>query len=93
MNQKENNIWKTCPAVVCINNKSNPASLIVGKVYGRLRDADGEGHGLIRIVDEDTSEHDGYLYPEAMFVPIQLPKAAARVLTTGTRQVKGHLED
>ena len=66
--------------VICIDNKGNPASLIVGKVYQRLPDEKGEALKLIRVVDEDTSELDGYLYPSAMFVPIELPLVAEQAL-------------
>lgn len=66
--------------VICIDNESNPASLIVGKAYRKLPDAEAERHGLSRIVDEDRSEPDGYLYLSSMFVPIDLPEAAERVL-------------
>jgi len=67
--------------MLCINNKSNPASLILGKVYRRLPDPEAEAHHMVRIVDEDQSEPDGYLYPASMFVPIELPEAAERALT------------
>ena len=66
--------------VICINNKSNPASLILGKVYRTLPDAKAETRNMLRIIDEDTSEPDGYLYPSAMFAPIELPEVARRVL-------------
>jgi hypothetical protein len=66
--------------VICIDNARNPASLIVGKVYRRLPDADAESHGMLRILDEDTSEPDGYLYPASMFAPVELPDAAKQVL-------------
>jgi len=66
--------------VICINNEGNPASLIVGKVYRRLPDPEAEAHDMIRIVDEDLSEPDGYLYPASMFVPVELPEEAKRVL-------------
>jgi hypothetical protein len=66
--------------VICINNDSNPASLILGKVYRRLPDAEAEAHNMLRIMDEDKSEPDGYLYPAAMFVPIELPEVAKQVL-------------
>ncbi len=62
--------------VICINNDSNPASLIVGKVYRTLPDAEAEAHNMLRVVDEDKSEPDGYLYPASMFVPIELPEVA-----------------
>ena len=66
--------------VICINNKSNPASLIVGKVYLTLPDSEAMIHGMVRVLDEDKSEPDGYLYPSAMFEPINLPKAAEHAL-------------
>lgn len=68
--------------VICINNKSNPASLILGKVYRKLHDTDGEKHNMIRVIDEETSERDGYLYPASMFVSIELPEIAERALAT-----------
>ena len=67
--------------VICINNDSNPASLILGKVYRTMPDAEAERHKMLRIIDEDRSEPDGYLYPAAMFAPIELPEVAKRVLT------------
>ena len=66
--------------VICIDDKSHLASLIVGKVYQKLPDEKSEGLDLIRVVDEDTSEPDGYLYPASMFVPIKLPLVAERAL-------------
>jgi hypothetical protein len=66
--------------VIYIDNDSNSASLIFGKVYRTLPDAEAEAHSMLRIIDEDTSEPDGYLYPAAMFAPIELPEVARRVL-------------
>ena len=66
--------------VICINNESNPASLIVGKVYRTLPDAEARTHDLLRVIDEDTSESDGYLYSASMFAPIELPEAARQIL-------------
>lgn len=68
--------------VICLNNDRNPASLIVGKVYRVLPDPDAEAHNMVRVLDEDKSESDGYLYPASMFAPIELPEAAKRVLMT-----------
>jgi len=70
--------------VICLNNDSNPASLIVGKVYRTLPDADAEARNMLRIVDEDQSEPDGYLYAAAMFAPIELPEAAKRILASAS---------
>jgi hypothetical protein len=66
--------------VICINNDSNPASLIVGKVYRTLPDIMARSRNMIRVIDQDQSEPDGYLYPAAMFAPIELPEVAERVL-------------
>jgi hypothetical protein len=66
--------------VICINDESNPASLILGKVYRTLPDSAAEVHNMIRVVDEDKSEPDGYLYPASTFVPIELPEAAEQAL-------------
>ncbi len=70
--------------VICINNDSNPASLILGKVYCTLPDAEAEAHNMLRVVDEDKSEPDGYLYPASMFTSIELPEAAERALTAAS---------
>lgn len=67
--------------VICINNDSNPASLVLGKVYRTLPDTEAETHSMLRVNDEDKSEPDGYLYPAAMFAPIELPEVARRALT------------
>ena len=64
--------------VICIDNRGNPASLIVGKAYRTVEDAGAENHGLLRVVDEDTSEPDGYLYAASMFAPVELPDVAKR---------------
>jgi len=66
--------------VICINNESNPASLILGKVYRILPDKAAEAHNMLRIIDEDKSEPDGYLYPAFMFASIELPEVAERAL-------------
>jgi len=66
--------------VICIHNESNPASLIVGKVYRRLPDEDAEMDGMFRIIDEDKSEPEGYLYSSSIFVPIELPEMAEQAL-------------
>jgi len=66
--------------VICINNRSNPASLILGKVYRRLPDPEAEAHNMLRVIDEDKTEAEGYLYPASMFAPIELPEVAERAL-------------
>jgi hypothetical protein len=65
--------------VICLDNGSNPESLIVGKVYLTLPDENAANAGLIRVLDETYGEpgsEDGYLYQEKLFAEITLPKAA-----------------
>jgi len=64
--------------VVCVNNAGYPASLELRKIYRCLTDATGSLHGLVRVIDESG---DDYLYPASFFVPIELPKAAERLLS------------
>jgi hypothetical protein len=35
---------------------------------------------MLRVIDEDTSEPDGYLYSSSIFAPIELPESAQRAL-------------
>ena len=44
-------------------------------------------HELLRVIDEDRSEPDGYLYSASMFVPIELPDVAKRALSVADVQV------
>ena len=76
------NGFKMSDFVLCINNESNPASLILGKVYRSLPDAEAETHHMLRVIDEAKSEPDGYLYPASNFAPIELPESAQRALLT-----------
>lgn len=71
--------------VICINNSSNPASLILGKVYSALPDPEAETHNMVRVIDEDRSESDGYLYDASMFTQIELPEVAERALTAANK--------
>ena len=69
--------------VICLDNKANPESLIVSKVYLLLPDAEAAKAGLIRVLDEtfgESGSEDGFLYPESMFTAITLPQAAEQVL-------------
>ncbi|HKL01508.1 MAG TPA: hypothetical protein VJ943_14735 [Desulfotignum sp.] len=45
-----------------------------------LPDKDAALHNMLRIIDEDKSESDGYLYAASMFAPVKLPKIAEQVL-------------
>ncbi len=72
---------KNAQFVLCVRDGGYPASLEIRKVYRVLPDADGMGHGLIRVVDESGED---YLYPEDLFVPIELPTAAKPVFSGGS---------
>lgn len=73
--------------LLCVRNEGHGASLIVGKVYRRVPDREAEARQMVRILDEDTSETEGYLYPAHWFVPIELPEEARQALfaSGGTR--------
>jgi hypothetical protein len=60
--------------VICINNDRNPASLTLGKVSHTVPDAGAKAHNMLRVIDDDKLELDGYLYPASMFAPIELPE-------------------
>jgi hypothetical protein len=62
---------------VCVCNHGYPAALALHKVYRMVPDAQAEGYGLVRIVDESG---DGYLYPEEFFQAIDLSAAAREEL-------------
>ncbi len=61
---------QTPTLVICIRNTDYPASLEVRKVYEVVPDAQAAVHHMIRIIDESGED---YLYPEAYFLPLDLP--------------------
>ena len=61
--------------VLCVSNRGFRASLIVCKVYRTIADATAEARGLIRVIDESG---EGYLYPDRLFVAIEVPRGASR---------------
>ena len=68
--------------VICLDNEANTESLIVGKVYLALTDAEADRAGMIRILDEtygESGSETGYLYPKNMFAAVTLPKAASKI--------------
>ncbi len=60
---------------LCIDSESNPASLIMGKVYPTLSDTEARTRGLLRVLDEDMSGQTGI-----SIRPPDLPEAAKRAL-------------
>ena len=63
---------------ICVNNYGVPASLELRKVYQVVDDPDAATEGLVRVVDESGED---YLYPDKFFVPIRVPKEAARAFS------------
>lgn len=64
--------------VICVQNDDYPASLEVRKVYRVLPDAEGLSHKMMRVVDESGED---YLYPQELFVPVELPQTAKGVFS------------
>jgi hypothetical protein len=64
---------KTRKFVLCVRDGGYPASLEIRKVYRVLPDTVALRHGMIRVIDESGED---YLYPEDLFVPIELPTEA-----------------
>jgi hypothetical protein len=64
--------------VICVADKGYAASLETRKIYIAERDPDAEKHGLVRVIDESG---ESYLYPRAMFRPIDLPDTIKKALS------------
>ena len=62
---------------LCIENKGNEASLILGKVYRIVPDARASKDDLVRIVDESGED---YLFDGGQFVFVEFPQAVRRKL-------------
>jgi hypothetical protein len=57
---------------LCLENRGNEASLILGKVYRILPDARAAKDDLVRIVDESG---DDYLFDKTQFAFVEFPQA------------------
>lgn len=62
---------------VCVRNDGYEASLERRKIYQLFADADAEGHGQVRVIDESGED---YLYPEDYFASIDLPQALRKAV-------------
>ncbi|MDP9120395.1 MAG: hypothetical protein M3O15_03360 [Acidobacteriota bacterium] len=63
---------------LCIHNGGYAASLEPRKVYRAMSDPGAEEHGLVRVIDESGED---YLFPAKLFVPITVPRAAAKAFS------------
>lgn len=62
---------------VCIDNRGNEASLLVGKVYQVIKPEQYDHLKSVRVIDEDGED---YLYAAAQFVPVDLPPRARKAI-------------
>ena len=67
--------------VLCVKNRGFAASLEVRKVYRVRPDPSANAHGLIRVIDESGED---YLYPEKLFVLIDVPREAVAAFSAST---------
>ena len=65
---------------LCIEN-SECEDLEKRKIYQILPDAEAAQEGYLRVVDESKED---YLYPEAYFILVELPRKAQEALTATT---------
>ena len=63
--------------VICINDGGYLDDLKVRTVYQVLPDESAAKSNYIRVIDETGED---YLYPSTLFVPIELPHEAEKVL-------------
>ncbi len=68
---------RTKPFAVCVDNRGNEASLILGKVYRVRPDARAARDDLLRVVDESG---DDYLFDADQFVLVDFPETVRRRL-------------
>ena len=62
---------------VCVDNSGYEAALERRKLYALLPDAEAEGRGLLRVIDESGED---YLYPAKNFHKVELPAAVRRAV-------------
>lgn len=65
----------TKPFALCVDNADYKASLILGKVYRIIPDAQAAKDDLVRIVDESGED---YLFHKSYFVFVDFPKPIAK---------------
>lgn len=74
---------RTLQFAVCIGNAGQEASLLIGKLYEVLPDADAGQHGYLRVIDEDGED---YLHAATNFYLVDVPKDLARTLHTAYQE-------
>ena len=62
-----------------LSHKDYAASLELRKLYQVVADAAAVKHHQVRVIDESGED---YLYPEEYFIPVQLPEAAEKAVSS-----------
>jgi hypothetical protein len=62
---------------LCLKNKGNEASLVLGKVYRVVPDAQAAKDDLVRIIDESG---DDFLFHKTQFAFVDFPQAVRKKL-------------
>jgi hypothetical protein len=62
--------------LLCINNDDYPVALELRKVYQSIPDPGAVTDGVVRVIDGSGED---YLFPQELFVMIDLPPAAQHV--------------
>jgi len=62
-----------------VKNEGYEVSLERRKIYVSIEDEEAKARKLLRVVDESG---DDYLFPERMFIPIDLPHTTRRAVLT-----------
>lgn len=70
--------------VISVRNDGYLASLEQCKVYRVIEDSEAETHRMMRVIDESG---EACLYPQDRLVAIELPRAAAVVVSRKPRSV------
>jgi hypothetical protein len=73
------NKHKTGGFVGCVRNEGYEASLELRKIYQVIPDTRAARRHLLRVIDESGED---YLYPQNFFLPMDLPKAVEKALST-----------
>lgn len=60
---------------LCLDNTGNEASLIRGKVYRMMPDAEATKDDLIRVIDESGED---YLFARKQFALVEFPQSVRR---------------
>ena len=63
--------------LLCIRNDGYPASLLTRRLYEQVPDKGADARGMVRVIDESGSD---YLYPQKLFVAVNLPLPVVRAM-------------